>query len=370
MYDRIPTPGQEGRMLISPEGGTPYYATVAMADNPTQEGTFINKATLLKDATAALFGLGAAAVPDDVHNWVGQYATHWWSVLHGQASIGYKEVRTDISANISVTEAAAITISLSKSVTIDQNTGAVALVSPTTISFPKYPRTYAAVEPYLAQLMPKAPVYIQGLSGDADGVYYLPSGSTYGTGTGSENTVYARANADGYYTVTLNSGATVSAQKITSQLYNIPAGSTTYVNSTDRNAYPDYETVDGLTYRYLGIPYDNAVNALRIEMGSYVGTGTKGEENANSITLAFTPRILFILEADGASTNTFVTKVWLAIYFKDGTVYGFSHSAGGSGDPGYDTTVTISNNTITWYSSTVSAQLNESEVPYNYIAIG
>lgn len=69
MYDRIPTPGQEGRMLISPEGGTPYYATVAMADNPTQEGTFINKATLLKDATAALFGLGAAAVPDDVFGW-------------------------------------------------------------------------------------------------------------------------------------------------------------------------------------------------------------------------------------------------------------------------------------------------------------
>lgn len=36
------------------------------ADNPTVEGTKINKNSLLKDATAALFGLGTDAVPDDV----------------------------------------------------------------------------------------------------------------------------------------------------------------------------------------------------------------------------------------------------------------------------------------------------------------
>ena len=35
------------------------------ADSPTQEGTPLNKGTLLKDATAALYGLGADAVPDD-----------------------------------------------------------------------------------------------------------------------------------------------------------------------------------------------------------------------------------------------------------------------------------------------------------------
>lgn len=68
MYDRQPTPGKEGRVLITPlNGSAPYYATVAMADEPLEEGTALNKTNLLKDATAALFGLGADAVPDDVY---------------------------------------------------------------------------------------------------------------------------------------------------------------------------------------------------------------------------------------------------------------------------------------------------------------
>lgn len=67
MQDRVPTPGQEGRVLITPENGSsPFYAKVEMADNPTQPGTPLNKATLLKDATALLFGLTTEAVPDDV----------------------------------------------------------------------------------------------------------------------------------------------------------------------------------------------------------------------------------------------------------------------------------------------------------------
>ena len=67
MQDRAPTPGQEGRVLITPEDGSaPYYATIEMADNPTNPGTPLNKDSLLKDATAALFKLGADAVPDDV----------------------------------------------------------------------------------------------------------------------------------------------------------------------------------------------------------------------------------------------------------------------------------------------------------------
>lgn len=66
MQDRTPTPGQEGRVLITPENGSPYYAKIEMADNPTQPGTPLNKDTLLKDATAALYELGTDAVPDDV----------------------------------------------------------------------------------------------------------------------------------------------------------------------------------------------------------------------------------------------------------------------------------------------------------------
>ena len=67
MQDRIPTPGQEGRVHIAPEDGSvPFYATVEMADNPTQPGTPLNKESLLKDATAALFGGDSSMVPDQV----------------------------------------------------------------------------------------------------------------------------------------------------------------------------------------------------------------------------------------------------------------------------------------------------------------
>ena len=64
MQDRVPV--NPGRVKITPEGGSAYYATMVRADNPTQEGTPINKASLLKDTTAALYGLGADAVPDEV----------------------------------------------------------------------------------------------------------------------------------------------------------------------------------------------------------------------------------------------------------------------------------------------------------------
>ena len=71
MEDRTPTPGQEGRVLITPENGSaPFYAKVTMADNPTNPGTPLNKASLLTDETAQAYGFTTeqleGVVPDDV----------------------------------------------------------------------------------------------------------------------------------------------------------------------------------------------------------------------------------------------------------------------------------------------------------------
>lgn len=78
MQDRVPTAGQQGRVLITPEDGSaPFYARVSMADNPTQPGTPFSKETMLKDATAALFGLDATAVPDDVFNAINSLYPHY-----------------------------------------------------------------------------------------------------------------------------------------------------------------------------------------------------------------------------------------------------------------------------------------------------
>lgn len=42
------TPTKPNRMLITPEGGgTPYYATVVRADDPTEAGTPVDRALLM-----------------------------------------------------------------------------------------------------------------------------------------------------------------------------------------------------------------------------------------------------------------------------------------------------------------------------------
>lgn len=66
MQDRVPTPGQEGRVLITPENGEAFYAKVQMADNPTQDGTPLNKETLLQDSTEiSIFGNAADRTVDE-----------------------------------------------------------------------------------------------------------------------------------------------------------------------------------------------------------------------------------------------------------------------------------------------------------------
>lgn len=63
MQDRVSA--SPGRVLITPESGEAYYATIERADNPTVEGTPLNKENLLKDRTASILGLTPEAVVDD-----------------------------------------------------------------------------------------------------------------------------------------------------------------------------------------------------------------------------------------------------------------------------------------------------------------
>lgn len=57
--DRAPT--KPGRRLITPEAGSPYYAVVAYADEPTVEGTLVNKAMLDEFLAASGITTGTAS---------------------------------------------------------------------------------------------------------------------------------------------------------------------------------------------------------------------------------------------------------------------------------------------------------------------
>lgn len=64
MQDRVPL--YPGRVKILPVAGQANTFDMVRADEPTQAGAPLTKATFLKDATAALFGKTNAAVPDDI----------------------------------------------------------------------------------------------------------------------------------------------------------------------------------------------------------------------------------------------------------------------------------------------------------------
>lgn len=64
MRDRVPL--YPGRVTLTPVAGQENTFDMVRADQPTQEGTPLNKATLLKDTTASKFGKDTGAVPDEV----------------------------------------------------------------------------------------------------------------------------------------------------------------------------------------------------------------------------------------------------------------------------------------------------------------
>lgn len=63
MKDRVSL--YPGRVKLTPVPGQENTFDLVRADQPTQEGTQLNKASLLKDTTAAILGLTSKAVPDD-----------------------------------------------------------------------------------------------------------------------------------------------------------------------------------------------------------------------------------------------------------------------------------------------------------------
>lgn len=78
MQDRISL--YPGRVKLQPVAGQENTFDLERADEPIQPGTPLNKATLLKDATAALLGLGTDAVPDDA----------FVALVLGQGVYGYR----------------------------------------------------------------------------------------------------------------------------------------------------------------------------------------------------------------------------------------------------------------------------------------
>lgn len=118
------------------------------------------------------------------------------------------------------------------------------------------------------------------------------------------------------------------------------------------------------TIEYLGCLGDKA----RVQVVSYVGTGTYGEDNPNSLTFDFVPKAVIISSAPVQSSY-----VYIAIMVPDAGIYSVvmsSYLGYESRTPGGSGIVTKNNKTITFYSGDDTAQLNGSGIKYTAVAIG
>ena len=136
----------------------------------------------------------------------------------------------------------------------------------------------------------------------------------------------------------------------------VSTGSERYIYDENENKYPNGEIVDNYQYTYVGITRES-LSLLKIASGSYVGTGTYGAANENKLVFDRVPDVIFFLKKFPNE------KVGFGFLFPK-LGYGYS----GSGvEVLHARTV---NNTVYWYSSSASLQLNDSNSVINYIGIG
>lgn len=119
----------------------------------------------------------------------------------------------------------------------------------------------------------------------------------------------------------------------------------------------------GTTIEYLGKLGDKA----RAQVVSYVGTGTYGESNPNSLTFDFVPKLLFVMM--NATTKTSVGAYPYANGWEN--MFIWAYGVAKTLVSRYDLTFTQNGKTISWYSSTSDdRQCNWSGVKYTAVAIG
>lgn len=120
----------------------------------------------------------------------------------------------------------------------------------------------------------------------------------------------------------------------------------------------------------------------QIYTGSYVGTGTSGASNPNTLTFPFVPKIVFIMKDPVPDFNQMVMGLFLcgslgAEYKDRGYMYAFRGYSNSNNDAALNfppnsqiARAKIDGNTLSWYSNDSSIQLNLNTAVYHYVALG
>ena len=236
------------------KSGTQLLDILFNSEGWSQLPTFLNKANLLRDDTASLFGLTETAVPNDLFNVLSRLNNVLCSEYVWAKSEQYTAdaiIRSSSLTEIVITSVdSGMTVYTSATV----SNGAIVLSGSTKVNYNQGKNYYIK---------------------KSNKVYLLQNN----TGYGSSNAYYEA------YELTVG-------QQTATRIVG-------YVNSPNPNAYP---INDGFIYESLG----QLGKRVTFELGSYAGTGKVGPSNPNTLTFDKPPVMVLLLGARfGANTQHF-----------------------------------------------------------------
>lgn len=329
MYDRQPT--YPGRVTLMPVSGQENTYDMEMADQPTNPGTPPTTENLLQNATGALFGLDASGTVNQALAVLGKYNQYWWRRRTKGIKYSYSISSSDSGGN---SWFPFIDEVFNYSTSITSGPEGISLVNPTTVTV-----STSQANTYIGTFANKF-----FTCKTRSGLYKFGSTITVYTDSGYYN--YSP-----YYSVT--------------QTQIQEDGEWEYIQSNERNTYPDSGEQDGYEYQYLGVPFENAINPAKIETGTYKGAGLYGTSNPNSLTFSSPPKLVIVActTYQTASSGSFVSE-WF--FWSPGISW---INMGFSGQSGY-IQISSDSNTLSWYSQQGTLwQLNQSAKTYSYAAV-
>lgn len=353
----------EKNIVMKEFNGTDYDTLYPKTIGTQVDGIFTAEQTLTNN-TKTLYGLGTNAVPNDVFAWLGKYNQYWWKKRSYVEASGYVEKRTDATATVDLLYAndntTTNTISYSDSISINQSTGTVSLKNPSTVTL----RYNKYSESELKNLF--AGKYIKGAK-DSPLTIYLVGAKIGQTPLGTNGNLIQNFDSDTetgrYIRITYPALKVITSQQVTTPTI----GDWSYLQSSNRNAYPDSGITDRYEYQYLGKPYENFLNLpTHIETGSYTGTGTSGTgDNKNTLNFSFAPQIVFIVE-DYETNSGFVSANMIVQGQKKSNGVDYSSYLR------WNITWSSDGTSVSWhaYSGNADRQMNTQSKTYRYVAIG
>ena len=324
----------EKNIVMKEFNGTDYDTLYPKTIGTQVDGVFTSEQTLTSN-TLAKYQLNASAVPDDVFSWLGKYAQYWWrrrsiifepNVATSRSQIFFANDYVDsntvyYSTEINFTSDGKVVLKNPQSLVVPRGTSSGAL----TIL-----RNANLGGKYVTNILYRSSVQV------SDNVYLLPSNPSF------------QFDSENPYTN--------SAYRVTS---NKTLGNGEYVQSNNRNAYPDSGESGRYEYEYIGVPFEKLPVASSVEIGSYVGTGTYGQNNPNTLTFSKKPKLVLFGSAESVYTQGYTDQGF--IYYGITTIFTTNTSSD------YSNSVTYSGNTMSWYcTKSALAQYNHQNITYYY----